>query len=131
MNEISETRIFWEDNEVCFIKWTNEGLAFNWDDPRETAINMPRGTVRRLMKKGVLRIEGDKPEWTQYASEAEARAAARRREMAGRPQLSDEQTSQRVGILARLIRKLSAEPTPSVQPLSAARTASAGPDSGR
>jgi hypothetical protein len=59
------TRIWWDGSLVQFIRWSDKGLVFNWDDPRETAIHMPRGTVMRLMEKGVLRIEGDAPEWTQ------------------------------------------------------------------
>jgi hypothetical protein len=57
------TRVWWDGNPVQFIRWTEKGLVFNWDDPRETAIHMPRGTVVRLMAKGVLQIEGDAPAW--------------------------------------------------------------------
>lgn len=119
MNDQSTTRVYWEGNEVRFIRWTDQGLVFNWDDPRETAINMPRGTVRRLMSKGVLRVEGDMPTWTRANEDTASRRRtptppASRRQGAVPPvrplsELSEEQKSQRVGILARLIRKLGTE----------------------
>jgi hypothetical protein len=58
------TRIWWDGGEVEFIRWTEKSLVFNWGDPRETAIHMPRGAVMRLMEKGVLRVEGEMPPWT-------------------------------------------------------------------
>jgi hypothetical protein len=58
------TRIWWDGGEVEFIRWTEKSLVFNWGDPRETAIHMPRGAVMRLMEKGVLRVEGEMPPWS-------------------------------------------------------------------
>jgi hypothetical protein len=58
------TRIWWDGGEVEFIRWTEKSLVFNWGDPRETAIHMPRGAVMRLLEKGVLRVEGEMPPWT-------------------------------------------------------------------
>jgi hypothetical protein len=60
----AKTRIWWDGGEVEFIRWTEKALVFNWGDPRETAIHMPRGAVTRLMEKGVLRVEGEMPPWT-------------------------------------------------------------------
>ena len=59
-----KTRVWWDGNPVQFIRWTEKGLVFNWDDPRETAIHMPRGAVMRLMAKGVLEIEGEQKHYS-------------------------------------------------------------------
>jgi hypothetical protein len=61
-NEIN-TRIWWDGSEVDFIRWTDKALVFSWGNVTETAVQMPRGAVVRLLQKGVLQIEGETPEW--------------------------------------------------------------------
>lgn len=101
------TRIWWDNEEVKFIGWTDKALVFQWEDPRETAIHMPRGAVVRLIDKGVLRIEGFLPVWM-HPSEPSHTA----------PQPSQGETRQpspsnnRLNIVSRLIRKLSGDRNP-------------------
>jgi len=70
----ARTRVWWDGSEVHFIRWSERGLIFNWGDPRETAIHMPRGALMRLMQKGVIRIEGDLPEWLTRQKQNASRA---------------------------------------------------------
>jgi hypothetical protein len=101
------TRIWWDNEEVKFVGWTEKALVFHWEDPRETAIHMPRGAVVRLMDKGVLRIEGYKPIWVRSANQLQPIPAAPSAEPSKPPQVSD-----RLNVVARLIRKLSGDRTP-------------------
>ena len=63
--QFETTRLRWDGGEVSFIKWTEKSLVFNWGDARETAVQLPRGAVMRLVEKGVLEVEGDTPRWFQ------------------------------------------------------------------
>jgi hypothetical protein len=103
------TRIWWDGSLVKFIRWTDRGLVFNWDDPHETAIHMPRGTVMRLVGKGVLRIEGDAPEWTRPNVQS-VRLDAQKQPLPKSPPKEHTPTAPRIpnklNIIARLIRKL-------------------------
>jgi hypothetical protein len=110
------TRIWWDGGEVEFIRWTEKSLVFNWGDPRETAIHMPRGAVTRLMEKGVLRVEGEMPPWTgprsddQLQSEDKLAAQEQQRQSAFKPPVpaaeKPKPLSNRLSVVARLIRKL-------------------------
>ena len=109
------TRVWWDGNPVQFIRWTEKGLVFNWDDPRETAIHMPRGAVMRLMAKGVLAIEGDAPMWThpdyKPVSLPERRVAPVEHRPAERlpietPKPPPQKVPNKLNIIARLIKKL-------------------------
>lgn len=110
------TRIWWDGGEVEFIRWTEKSLVFNWGDPRETAIHMPRGAVTRLMEKGVLRVEGEMPPWTgprpddQPQSEDRLSAQEQQRQSALKPPVvtaeKPKPLSNRLNVVARLIRKL-------------------------
>jgi hypothetical protein len=57
------TRVWWDEGEVAFIRWTEKSLVFSWGGAMDTAIHMPRGAVVRLLEKGVLHVEGEMPEW--------------------------------------------------------------------
>lgn len=57
------TRVWWDEEEVRFVRWTEKALVFCWGDARGTAVQMPRGAVVRLLDKGVLRVEGTIPDW--------------------------------------------------------------------
>jgi hypothetical protein len=59
----SQTRIWWDDSEVEFIRWSEKSLVFSWGNVTETAVHLPRGAVVRLLRKGVLRVEGTLPDW--------------------------------------------------------------------
>jgi hypothetical protein len=113
----AKTRIWWDGGEVEFIRWTEKALVFNWGDPRETAIHMPRGAVMRLMEKGVLRVEGEMPPWTgartdddgerqpenTLAQSQERQPPALKSSVAiGKPK----PLTNRLNVVARLIRKL-------------------------
>ncbi len=109
----SNTRVWWDGNPVQFIRWTEKGLVFNWDDPRETAIHMPRGAVVRLMAKGVLQIEGDAPEWMYTGHEpivlrrsAETPVAGIPAERISAAQPTVSKLPNKLNIIARLINKL-------------------------
>jgi hypothetical protein len=105
------TRVWWDGEEVRFVGWTEKALVFHWEDPRETAIHMPRGAVVRLMDKGVLRIEGYVPVWMcstgQPSTAPAAPAPAPPVEVSKPPQLNT-----RLSAVARLIRKLSGDRAP-------------------
>lgn len=58
-----KTRVWWDGDEVAFVRWTNCSLVFSWLEPTVTATQMPRGAVIRLMEKGVLYVEGPMPDW--------------------------------------------------------------------
>lgn len=101
---IRSTRIWWNDEEVKFITWTDKTLVFHWEDPRETAIHMPRGVIMRLLDKGVLRIEGERPDWMRPPAEVTP--------IAPPPTSSAPPPPSRVSTIARLIRKLAGERKP-------------------
>ncbi|NLX10461.1 MAG: hypothetical protein GXY36_12460 [Chloroflexi bacterium] len=60
---VQDTRIWWDGTEVRFVCWTEQGLIFSWCNVTETSVQIPRGAVIRLIKKGVLEVEGIVPEW--------------------------------------------------------------------
>ena len=62
-NRLNDTRVWWDSNEVAFIRWTEKSLVFAWPNAYDTAIHMPRGAVLRLVQKGILHIEGNMPNW--------------------------------------------------------------------
>lgn len=107
------TQVWWDGNEVDFVRWTDKSLVFCWKDARETAVHMPRGAVIRLLDKGVLRIEGHQPGWlpARYASRWGAvgeRAVDRPPQPAPAvPRRDAEPAPNRRNIILRLIRKLS------------------------
>jgi hypothetical protein len=113
----NETRVRWDGTPVKFVRWTEKGLVFHWDDPRETAIHMPRGTVMRLMAKGVLEIEGYLPDWT-YGDARHVAKPEPRKTLVERPPLEEVQVEKpkpnpappkmpnKLNIIARLIHKL-------------------------
>ena len=106
MNSTTQlTRIWWDNEEVKFVGWTEKALVFHWEDPRETAIHMPRGAVVRLKDKGVLRIEGYMPIWAHSANQPQPTAPPA--EPSKLPQVNN-----RLNVVARLIRKLSGDHTP-------------------
>ncbi len=101
------TRIWWDNEEVKFVGWTEKTLVFHWEDPRETAVHMPRGVVMRLMDKGVLRIEGYAPSWLLPAIQPQSSATVLPVEASKPPQVNT-----RLNAVARLIRKLSGDRAP-------------------
>lgn len=66
-----KTRIWWDDSEVQFIRWSDKSLVFSWGGTTETAVHLSRGAVVRLLQNGVLRIEGSQPEWVHDQPEAD------------------------------------------------------------
>jgi hypothetical protein len=101
------TRIWWDNEEVRFVGWTEKALVFHWEDPRETAIHMPRGAVVRLVDKGVLRVEGYVPAWMRPADQPPSVPVAPPVEESKPPQVNS-----RLSAVARLIRKLSGDRAP-------------------
>jgi hypothetical protein len=107
------TQVWWDGNEVDFVRWADKSLVFCWKDARETAVHMPRGAVIRLLKKGVLHIEGYQPDWLPTPRGAHL-GAAREFACEGTSQSTPAtsrgdtgQPSSRLNIVMRLIRKLS------------------------
>ena len=102
------TRVWWDNEEVKFVGWTEKALVFHWEDPRETAIHMPRGAVMRLMEKGVLRVEGYIPSvWLHPDTRSQPVPVAPPPEPSRPPQVNP-----RLNVIARLIRKLSGDRVP-------------------
>ena len=114
------TRIWWDGNEVEFIRWTDRGVLFNWGDPRETAVHMPRGAVARLLEKGVLRIEGEGPTWSNSGQSQRERPAEIVPVHLAQPEstpprvekLASQPPPNRASIITRLIRKLAGSEEP-------------------
>ncbi len=113
-----QTRIWWDGNEVEFVRWTERALVFSWGDPHETAIHMPRGAVLRLMEKGVMQIEGELPEWVNFGPLKLVRVEEPQRVVEKEwevpqpkpaPVVPPAETSRlaKLNIITRLIRKLS------------------------
>jgi hypothetical protein len=102
------TRVWWDNEEVKFVGWTEKALVFHWENPRETAIHMPRGAVMRLMERGVLRIEGHVPGWMRPADQPPSVPVVPPPVEASRPP----QVNSRLNAVARLIRKLSGDRAP-------------------
>jgi len=117
---MTDTRVWWDGSEVIFVRWTDRSLVFAWCDAAETAIQMPRGVVIRLLEKGVLHIEGVTPDWIfreqqQDIPAAPRTATTRNAAAAAQPVVSPTtpaktEPSSKLGAIARLIRKLSGEP---------------------
>jgi hypothetical protein len=101
------TRVWWDNEEVKFIGWTDKALVFQWADPRETAIHMPRGAVVRLVDRGVLHIEGFVPVWMRPTEETSSLRSTDQTK-ANKPS----QNNSRFSIVTRLIRKLSSDRNP-------------------
>ncbi len=59
----TKTRVWWDGSEVLLIRWTPQMLVLAWASNDETAFRIPRPAVIRLLSKGVLRMEGDLPDW--------------------------------------------------------------------
>ncbi len=59
----TNTRVWWDGNEVSFIGWTDRALIFTWNNTHDTAVQLPRGAVLRLVQKGVLVVRGQAPRW--------------------------------------------------------------------
>ncbi len=109
MDSIAQsTRIWWDNEEVKFVGWTEKALVFHWESPRETAIHMPRGAVVRLMDKGVLRIEGYAPVWLRPVANQPQPAPSAPPVEANKPP----QVNTRLNAISRLIRKLSGDRSP-------------------
>ncbi len=60
------TRLWMGGVEVDFLRWTAHGLIYTRVGSRETMANLTRGTLRRLLQEGTLRIEGYRPDWAYF-----------------------------------------------------------------
>gem|GEM_PF-1771978 len=105
---VSTTRVWWEDREVAFVRWTDRSLVFAWRESDETAMHIPRGAVLRLLDRGVLRIDGDAPAWLydsrplQLQRPKQAAPEPKKAAPQGHPK-----DKKRFSAIVRLIRKLS------------------------
>jgi hypothetical protein len=108
--EDHNTRVWWDGDEVVFIRWTEKSLVFSWNDVTETAIHMPRGAVLRLLQKGVLQVKGEMPTWTHlepFGSEKSDPSAAQEPPSPTVPSVPEKQQKpERVSAISKLIRKL-------------------------
>jgi hypothetical protein len=57
------TQLWLGGMRVEFIRWTNSGVIYARVGSQETLANLTRSTVRRLLKEGMLVIEGYRPDW--------------------------------------------------------------------
>jgi hypothetical protein len=104
MYQNDDTRVWWDGSEVNFLRWTESALIFSWYSATETAVQMPRGTVVRLLQKGVLYVEGFVPEWVNSGlglPETQPIAAQK-----PAPPAPAQAKAEKVSMLTRLIRKL-------------------------
>ena len=98
------TRVWWEDREVAFVRWTNQALVFAWRESDETAMHIPRGAVLRLLDRGVLRIDGEAPAWLYDSRPLQLQQP---KQPAPAPKKAAPQKDKgRFNIIARLIHKL-------------------------
>ena len=105
---VPTTRVWWEDREVAFVRWTDQALVFAWRESDETAMHIPRGAVLRLLDRGVLRIDGDAPAWLYDSHPLQLRrpehpAPAPKK---AAPKAAPQKDRGRFNIIARLIQKL-------------------------
>ena len=63
MSEQPSTQLWLGGMRVEFIKWTQSGLIYTRVGSRETLANLTRSTIKRLLKEGMLVIEGYRPDW--------------------------------------------------------------------
>lgn len=63
MSEESPTQLWLGGMQVEFVKWTQSGLIYTRVGSQETLANLTRSTIRRLLKEGMLVIEGFRPDW--------------------------------------------------------------------
>lgn len=111
------TRVWWDGEEAVFVRWTETSLVFFWPDSTDTAVKIPRGAVVRLMKKGVLKVEGYMPVWVRLEpTTAEADRVVKETlptkvaptsPAAGTPEKAPAEKADRFNVVARLIRRLS------------------------
>ena len=102
---IPTTRVWWEDREVAFVRWTDQALVFAWRESDETAMHIPRGAVLRLLDRGVLRIDGDAPAWLYDSRPLQLQHP---QQPAPAPQkATPPKDKKRFSAIVRLIRKLS------------------------
>lgn len=100
-----QTRVWWDGSEVNFLRWTETALIFSWYSSVETAVQMPRGTVVRLLHKGVLYVEGYVPEWVSSALGIPETQPIEARAKPEPPQPAIAK-AEKISMLTRLIRKL-------------------------
>ena len=105
---VPSTRVWWEDREVAFVRWTNQALVFAWRESDETAMHIPRGAVLRLLDRGVLRIDGDAPAWLYDSRPLQLRHPERSAPASQKvaPKAAPQKDKGRFNIIARLIQKL-------------------------
>ncbi len=99
------TRVWWEEREVAFVRWTDQALVFAWRESDETAMHIPRGAVLRLLERGVLRIDGDAPAWL-YDSRP-LRLQRPQKPAPAPKKAAPKKDKKRFNAIVRLIRKLS------------------------
>lgn len=99
------TRVWWEDREVAFVRWTDQALVFAWRESDETAMHIPRGAVLRLLDRGVLRIDGDAPAWLYDSRPLQLQRPQRPVQAPKKP--APPKDKKRFSAIVRLIRKLS------------------------
>jgi hypothetical protein len=63
VNEDHDTQLWMSGMPVKFVKWTPNGLIYHRVGSQETMAHLSRGTIQRLLREDVLRIEGYHPEW--------------------------------------------------------------------
>jgi hypothetical protein len=119
------TRIWWDGSEVAFIGWTDKALLFSWCDARETAVQMPRGVVFRLLQKGVLRIEGEVPSWLYVDEPLPGLYPAAPQPRPASADNKNGQRAEKLSIISRIIRKLSGGEASSTRGQNMAKTAAA------
>jgi hypothetical protein len=116
-DDASATHIRWDDRDVIFVRWTDQALVFVWRDTDETAVHLPRGVVARLVRKGVLHIDGERPPWAKPPNPPSRCTPI---PAPPDPPAADPPTRpDRFRIISRLIRKLSgdgSDPAPTQQP---------------
>lgn len=60
---MNDTRLWLSGVPVEFVKWTPRGLVYVGLGSQETLTNLSRGMVKRMLRDGLLRIEGYMPDW--------------------------------------------------------------------
>lgn len=61
-----DTRLWMSGVPVRFVKWTDRGLVYSGMGTEHDLSSLTKGMVKRLLRDGLLVIEGYRPDWVHH-----------------------------------------------------------------